>query len=187
MLLPGIKDTNVYEEWPTSGQINPPPPPPPPLTVLQHAVHHWKALCENLPAGSVKIKLGQPFQIRQTYAIQTLNIDQSEIPALILIATKYLPSNWLKKKLREITSLLPVIVFILAMETMTCFSAEYLQIREFTSCRSAVWSWITSFLMDYFLSDGSDPEWSDDECLSEPDVEIYSLCVFHCSFCTELD
>ena len=40
---------------------------------------HWT--CQD------KIKLGQSSQIKQMYAIQTMNVIQSEIPALIFIAT----------------------------------------------------------------------------------------------------
>ena len=43
--------------------------------------------------------------------------------------------------------------------------AEYLQIGEFTSHRST-----SRLITDYFISDGSDPEWSDDECLWEPNI-----------------
>ena len=37
---------------------------------------------------------------------------------------------------------------------------------------------LSSLIMDYFVSDGSDPEWSEDECLSEPDVgNTQSVCL----------
>ena len=139
--------TNI---WPNK---TPPPHPPRPPTVLQHAVHHWKALCENLPAGSVKIKLGQPFQIRQTYALQTLNIDQSEIPALILIATKYLPSNWLRKKTRG-NNLTP---------SRHCFHSRNgnndLLLCWILANQGIYQLQISSLIMDYFLSDGLLPFW----------------------------
>ena len=34
---------------------------------------------------------------------------------------------------------------------------------------------LSSLIPDYFVSNGPDPEWSDDEGLSEPDNEIHSL------------
>ena len=36
---------------------------------------------------------------------------------------------------------------------------------------------LSSLITDNFVSDGSDPEWSDDECWLEPSVEIHSRCL----------
>ena len=120
------------------------------------------------------------------YAIQTSKVDQSEIPALILVATNKVHALRLaeKNRLGEITSLLPVIVFILAMEGRL---ASLLNTCKSGNLPPADQHEFSSLITGYFVSDGSDPEWSDNECSSEPDVEIHSLCVFHCLVCTELD
>ena len=34
---------------------------------------------------------------------------------------------------------------------------------------------LSSLIMNYFVSNVHDPEWSDDECSSEPDIEIQSV------------
>ena len=105
------------------------------------------------------------------YSIQTLNVVQSEIPALILVATKYLPSDWLKKKKRlgEITSLCPVIVvFFLPTEKQL---ASLLNTCKLGNLPAADQHELSSLIMDYFVSSGSDPEWSSDECSSKPDVQ----------------
>ena len=85
---------------------------------------------------------------------------------------KVLALRWLKKQLGEIFSLLPVTaVFFLTVEQLasllnTCKSGNFpaTEQREFSS-----------LIMNYFVSNLYDPEWSDDECSSEPDIEIQSV------------
>ena len=86
MLLPGIKDANVYVEWPTFDQIKCVSPP----TVPQHVVHRWKALCENLPAGQVKIRLKQKQLVEITLLLLVIVVFHSCNGTTIRFSDEYL-------------------------------------------------------------------------------------------------
>ena len=106
-----------------------------PPTVPQHVVHRWKALCENLPAGRVKIKLGQSSQIRHLHytdfecrPIRDTSTHSHGIELALQLAEKMTRGNNFAPSRH--------CCFLSRNGMTTRFSAEYLQIGEFASRRS---------------------------------------------------
>ena len=154
MLLPGIKDTNVYTEWPTFSRIKRifTYSTPECSTPLESSL--WEpslGMCQN------KVRLGQSSQIKANVRYTSFECRPIRDTSTHSHRNKQStcpPTGW-KKWLGEITLLCPVIVvFFLATEQQL---ASLLNTCKSGNLPATDQQELSSLIMDYFVPNGSDP------------------------------